>query len=202
MITIKNGLVLVGFNLEAKKTNVIINDEGTIIKLSPHDEAGEIIDATGCIVMPAFINAHTHIGDAIAKDVGDGLSLDELVAPPNGLKHQLLNSATDAQLVDAMHEAAKEMMYNGISTFIDFREGGLHGIKLLKEAIYDLPINACILGRSDKFYDPEVSADEIAMETRELLRNCDGIGLSGIADMDYERILQIEIGRASCRERV
>ncbi|MCI5867311.1 MAG: amidohydrolase family protein [Methanosphaera sp.] len=191
MITIKNGLVLVGFNLEAKKTNVIINDEGTIIKLSPHDEAGEIIDATGCIVMPAFINAHTHIGDAIAKDVGDGLSLDELVAPPNGLKHQLLNSATDAQLVDAMHEAAKEMMYNGISTFIDFREGGLHGIKLLKEAIYDLPINACILGRSDKFYDPEVSADEIAMETRELLRNCDGIGLSGIADMDYERILQI-----------
>ena len=31
MITIKNGLVLTGFNLDAVKTNVVINDEGRII---------------------------------------------------------------------------------------------------------------------------------------------------------------------------
>ncbi|WP_308574257.1 amidohydrolase family protein, partial [uncultured Methanosphaera sp.] len=174
MITIKNGLVLTGFNLEPKKTNIVIDDDGTIIKISPHYQEGEIIDATGCIVMPAFINAHTHIGDAIAKDVGDGLPIDELVAPPNGLKHQKLKEATDQQLIDAMHDAAKEMVLNGISTFIDFREGGLKGIELLKKAVYDLPINACILGRSDKYYDPDITMDEVRDITRELLQHCDG----------------------------
>ena len=191
MITIKNGLVLEGFNLNPTKTNVILNDEGRIIKLSPHDEEGEIIDASGCIVLPAFINAHIHIGDSIVKDVGDGLSIQELVAPPDGLKHQRLKEASDEELITAMHESAKEMLYSGISTFIDFREGGLKGIKLLKKAVYDLPINACILGRSDKYYDPDTTVEEARLITRELLQHCDGIGLSGVQDVDSEIMMQI-----------
>lgn len=191
MITIKNGLVLTGFNLDAVKTNVVINDEGHIIKLSSYYEEGEIIDATNCIVCPAFINAHIHIGDSIVKDVGDGLSIKQLVEPPNGLKHQKLNEASDSQIVESMHETAKEMLYSGISTFIDFREGGIKGIELLKKAIYDLPINACILGRSDKYYDSTTTPNEARLITRELLQHCDGIGLSGVEDVDSEIMLQI-----------
>ena len=191
MITIKNGLVLTGFNLDAVKTNVVINDEGRIIKLSSYYEEGEIIDATNCIVCPAFINAHIHIGDSIVKDVGDGLSIKQLVEPPNGLKHQKLNEASDSQIVESMHETAKEMLYSGISTFIDFREGGIKGIELIKKAIYDLPINACILGRSDKYYDSTTTPNEARLITRELLQHCDGIGLSGVEDVDSEIMLQI-----------
>ncbi len=191
MITIKNGLVLTGFNLDAVKTNVVINDEGRIIKLSSYYEEGEIIDATNCIVCPAFINAHIHMGDSIVKDVGDGLSIKQLVEPPNGLKHQKLNEASDSQIVESMHETAKEMLYSGISTFIDFREGGIKGIELLKKAIYDLPINACILGRSDKYYDSTTTPNEARLITRELLQHCDGIGLSGVEDVDSEIMLQI-----------
>ncbi|MBR3213828.1 MAG: amidohydrolase family protein [Methanosphaera sp.] len=191
MITIKNGLVLCGFNLQAVKTNVIINDEGRIIKLSPHDESGEIIDATNCIVMPAFLNAHTHIADSILKDVGDGLTISQLVEPPNGLKHKMLNEATDEQLVESMHEEAKEMLYSGISTFIDFREGGIEGVKLLKKAVYDLPINACILGRCNEYYDPKTTVEEARLLTRELLQYCDGVGLSGVQDVDSEIMMQI-----------
>lgn len=191
MITIKNGLVLTGFNLDAVKTNVVINDEGRIIKLSSYYEEGEIIDATNCIVCPAFINAHIHIGDSIVKDVGDGLSIKQLVEPPHGLKHQKLNEVSDSQIVESMHETAKEMLYSGISTFIDFREGGIKGIELLKKAIYDLPINACILGRSDKYYDSTTTPNEARLITRELLQHCDGIGLSGVEDVDSEIMLQI-----------
>ena len=191
MITIKNGLVLTGFNLDAVKTNVVINDEGRIIKLSSYYEEGELIDAPNCIVCPAFINAHIHIGDSIVKDVGDGLSIKQLVEPPNGLKHQKLNEASDSQIVESMHETAKEMLYSGISTFIDFREGGIKGIELLKKAIYDLPINACILGRSDKYYDSTTTPNEARLITRELLQHCDGIGLSGVEDVDSEIMLQI-----------
>ncbi len=184
MMTIKNGLVLIGPNLQPTKTNVIINDEGTITKLSPNYEEGEIIDATNCIVTPAFINAHIHIGDSIIKDVGDGLSIQELVEPPNGLKHQRLKNANRQDLIDAMHETAKEMLYSGTSTFIDFREGGLEGIKMLKEAVFDLPINACILGRSEKYYEKDINPTEIQEITRELLQHCDGIGLSGVKDIN------------------
>ncbi|MCD7782167.1 MAG: amidohydrolase family protein [Methanosphaera sp.] len=190
-MTIKNGLVLTGINLEPVETNVVINDEGRITKISPNASEGQIIDATGCIVTPAFLNAHTHIGDAIAKDVGDGLSMEELVAPPDGLKHKILKSASRQELVDAMHEVAKDMMYSGVSTFIDFREGGIEGVKLLKEATFDLPINVCILGRSDVYYDPDAPIIKVREETRELLQYCDGIGLSGIQDVDSEVALQI-----------
>lgn len=191
MITIKDGLVLTGINLEAKKTNIVIDDEGMISKISPHAVEGEIIDAKNCIVMPAFINAHTHIADAICKDIGDGMSIQELVEPPNGLKHQKLAKATDEEIINAMHEEAKEMLYNGISTFIDFREGGIHGIELLKKAVYDLPINACILGRSDIFYNPDATVEEIRMTTREILQYADGIGLSGVSDIDDEVMHEI-----------
>lgn len=191
MITIKNGLVLTGHTLKAIKTNVIINDEGRIIKLSPNYEEGEIIDATNCIVLPAFINAHIHIGDSISKDVGDGLTIQELVEPPYGLKHQILSKASDQDLINAMHETAKEMLYSGTSTFIDFREGGIKGINLLKQAIYDLPINACILGRSDKYYDSTTTPEEARLITRELLQHCEGIGLSGVQDVDPEIMQQI-----------
>jgi cytosine/adenosine deaminase-related metal-dependent hydrolase len=41
------------------------------------------------IVRPAFVDAHTHIGDSVAKEAGAGLSLDDLVAPPDGPMHRL-----------------------------------------------------------------------------------------------------------------
>ena len=44
------------------------------------DEGEDGVDSRD-VVMPAFANAHTHIGDSIAKEAGAGLSLDELVAP-------------------------------------------------------------------------------------------------------------------------
>ena len=141
--------------------------------------------------MPAFLNAHIHIGDSILKDVGDGLTISELVEPPNGLKHQRLRQADDDELVDAMHEEAKEMLYSGISTFIDFREGGIEGVKLLKKAVYDLPLNACILGRCEEYYDSNTTVEQARLLTRELLQYCDGVGLSGVQDVDTEIMMQI-----------
>ncbi|MDO5851903.1 MAG: amidohydrolase family protein [Methanobacteriaceae archaeon] len=186
MMTIKNGLVLYGVNLEPMETNVIIDDEGEIVKLSSNDVQGEVVDASGCIVCPAFINAHTHIGDSFIKDLGDGLSIEELVKPPHGLKHECLAKVSREELISSMHESAKDMLYNGISTFIDFREGGVNGVNMLKEAVYDLPINVCILGRDDRFYDEDIGIDEVRSITSELLRCCDGVGLSGLSDIRFE----------------
>src|SRR2546426_432416 len=41
------------------------------------------------VVIPAFTNAHTHVADAIVREELTG-SLEDIVAPPHGLKHPAL----------------------------------------------------------------------------------------------------------------
>ena len=44
------------------------------------------------LIVPTFVNAHTHIGDSFIKEKGIDLpkNIEELVAPPDGFKHRLL----------------------------------------------------------------------------------------------------------------
>lgn len=123
------------------------------------------------IVIPAFVNAHTHIADTIAKDAGEGLTLEELVAPPDGLKHRLLRNATAAELVAAMEETLSYMAHSGTAAHIDFREGGLAGVKQLQRASGTVPVESVVLGR----------------ESIEAMEHGDGFGASGANDGDFER---------------
>ncbi|WP_336343931.1 amidohydrolase family protein [Halalkalicoccus ordinarius] len=130
------------------------------------------------IVLPAFVNAHTHVGDSIAKEAGRGLSLEELVAPPDGLKHRLLRRADREESVAAIRRTLRFMRSGGTTAFMDFREGGEEGVSALYEAAADLPIDAFALGR-----------DELAA-----LEAGDGYGASGAADAEFSR------ERAAARE--
>lgn len=185
MITIANGTVLYGRDLVAKATNILI-DDGKIIEISDDVMEGEIIDATDCIVCPSFLNAHTHIGDSIVKDIGDGHSIDEIIKPPNGLKHIALNESSDKDLIESMKKTMWNMLETGTTHFIDYREGGVEGVKLLKKAAEDVPINPIILGRDDSFQveDPDLSKVKIAI--KKLLKVCDGIAPSGFGEINNE----------------
>ena len=184
MKTIANGLILKGIDLSPVKENIVIDDENNIIEISKDAEEGEIIDASDKIVCPRFINAHTHIGDSIIKDEGDGLSLDEVVKPPHGIKHLALESASDDELIEAMRGSMWDMYNLGISHFIDYREGGLEGVKLLKEASEDIPITPIILGRDSSFYGEDPNYHQVKVAVRKLLKHGDGIGLSGFGEID------------------
>ena len=184
MKTIANGLILKGIDLSPVKENIVIDDENNIIEISKDAKEGEIIDASNKIVCPRFINAHTHIGDSIIKDEGDGLSLDEVVKPPHGIKHLALESASDDELIEAMRESMWDMHNLGISHFIDYREGGLEGVKLLKEASKNIPITPIILGRDSSFYGEDPNYHQVKVAIRKLLKHADGIGLSGFGEID------------------
>jgi len=184
MKTIANGLVLKGIELSPVKENIVLDDENNIIEISKDIKAGEIIDASGKIVCPRFINAHTHIGDSIIKDEGDGLSLSEIVKPPNGIKHLALESASDDDLIEGMKESMWDMYRYGTSHFIDYREGGLEGVKLLKEASKDIPIKPIILARDSSFYGEDANYHQVKVAIRKLLKHADGIGLSGFGEID------------------
>ncbi|WP_440006123.1 amidohydrolase family protein [Halomicrococcus sp. SG-WS-1] len=123
------------------------------------------------VVLPAFVNAHTHVGDSIAKEAGEGLSLEELVAPPDGLKHRLLRSTPREEKIAAMRRSAQFMQSTGTASFLEFREGGVEGVYALREAVDGLDVDPVILGR----------------ETVDAMEAAEGFGASGANDGDFSR---------------
>lgn len=182
MFTIANGIILKGMDLVPARENIVVGD-GKIIEIGKDVLEGEIVDVDGAIVCPSFINGHMHIGDSIIKDEGYGYSLSEMVKPPNGIKHVALSNASDDDLVEAMKSSMWDMVNSGTTHFIDYREGGLKGVKLLKKAAEGIPIKSIILGRDDSFYgdDPDLSKVKIAV--RKLLKIADGIAPSGFGEI-------------------
>ncbi len=131
-----------------------------------------------------IFNCHTHIGDAFIELPQKKFSVYELVAPPDGLKHKMLEKASKTEILNGMKRAVRIMEGCGTDIFIDFREGGIEGIELLKEAIRDSKIKAIILARPKNMkYDEE--------EMEKLLDMSHGIGISSIADWNFEELEMI-----------
>ncbi len=126
------------------------------------------------LILPGLWNAHTHLGDAVVTQELKG-TLEELVAPPHGLKHRVLAKAKDEEVVAAMRRTMATMLRTGTTGFSDFREGGLKGLKLLYAAEAALPLQGVALGRPGGLaYD--------AQEVRAILRASDGIAVSAYID--------------------
>jgi cytosine/adenosine deaminase-related metal-dependent hydrolase len=156
------GTILRGREFDPIEGRVVVED-GTITAIEEADVRGDDI------ILPAFVNAHTHIGDSIAKEAGEGLSLEELVAPPDGLKHRLLRQASRDELVEGMQRSLAFMQSTGTATCIEFREGGVNGVEAIDEAAKSLAIDPVVLGR----------------ESIEAMETCDGFGASGAEDGDF-----------------
>lgn len=162
--------------------------DGYIIKKSgetPSVHIGKPISTPTlkALIIPTFINAHTHIGDTFIrkKQISLPRNINELVAPPNGLKHQLLKKTDQKTIINGMIQGLQELQKKGVSTFVDFRENGLVGISLLKKALSNVPMNSLILGRADRQL---FSKDEI----NGILEKCDGLGISSIEDLPQDQI--------------
>lgn len=185
MLTIKDGIVLKGQDLTPVRENIVI-DDGKIIEMAKDVCEGKIIDATDSIVCPTFLNGHTHIGDSIIKDEGYGLSLGKMVKPPNGVKHKALANAEDGEIIDAMKKSMWDMFESGTTHFIDYREGGIKGVELLRKASKNLPVTPVILGRDDSFYGQNPDLRKVKIAIRKLLKLADGIALSGFGEISDE----------------
>jgi cytosine/adenosine deaminase-related metal-dependent hydrolase len=158
------GTVLAGADFEPIRGRVVYED-GEITAVEEAAVEGDRI------VLPAFVNAHTHIGDSIAKEAGEGLTLEELVAPPDGLKHRLLRNATQGELVAAMTRSLSYMARAGTAAHVEFREGGVDGVDAIERAGADSMVESVVLGR----------------ETVDAMERGDGFGASGANDADFDR---------------
>ena len=125
------------------------------------------------IIVPMMVNAHTHAADG-GVAVRSGMSIESLVAPPNGLKHRYLRDTPGDILEGSMAEYRRSSESNGIANFIDFREDGAEGCRLLRKAAPD----SIVLGRP-------VSVEYDETEIDSILDIADVIGISSISDMDH-----------------
>lgn len=143
------------------------------------------LDCEGMLLIPGLINCHTHIGDSVAKDITLNSSVDNKIHPVFGVKSKVLKNTDKNHISAFMKNSCQSMIRKGITTFVDFREGGIDGVTLLKNSIKKLPIRSIILGRIEHYQSPnEIKQNRPfpnQKETKlaELLQNCDGLGISG-----------------------
>jgi cytosine/adenosine deaminase-related metal-dependent hydrolase len=155
------------------------------------------VDGGGLLAMPGLIDAHTHIGDSVAKDLGVGKTLKELVHPLHGIKAQLLANEKPELIRDAMSQASSDMLSSGITTFADFREGGLQGVQLARQALSDCKQRVLLLCRPDfSFSETDVTEhaalpQAVVNETKNALSLSSGIGLSGANEYTQMALQQI-----------
>ncbi|GAB6880613.1 amidohydrolase family protein [Halorubrum gandharaense] len=175
------GTVLLGPEFDPVEGRVVVADDEIVAIEECETDSDDII-------LPAFVNAHTHIGDSIAKEAGTGLSLDELVAPPDGLKHRLLRSASHEEKVAAMARTLRYMESTGTSAFLEFREGGVAGVEALRDALSGTGIGGTE-GTDDgeSFGERDIDAVVFGREELDVLDVADGYGASGARDADFDR---------------
>ena len=102
---IKNISVLHGPELEFI-SNTDIQIQNKIFKkiqrkIKPNTKE-ESFDCEGLLLIPGFINAHTHIGDSIGKDITIDSSVDKRIHPVFGIKSKILKKTPNEILSNFM----------------------------------------------------------------------------------------------------
>ncbi len=181
MIKIYADYAIIGTNLEVKeKVAINISDNGYVIRVNEHSPKNHY-DYTfeDSVVVPGFVNLHTHIGDSFAKEAAYGYDVARAVGSGNSLKWRLYEEISEDRIIEGMKRSLLEMLSSGTTTFVDFREGGVNGVNLLKKALKNVKVKAIILGRG-------TNGD---WET--VLKVSDGFGLSSLNNFDDETIKKL-----------
>ncbi|MEM1873485.1 MAG: amidohydrolase family protein [Acidilobaceae archaeon] len=176
-LAIRVGLVLVGEELEASRDKCVFVENGVVSSISSYESCPE--DSTGgrgFALVPQPGNAHVHSADHAFPEYGLELKLEELVAPPRGLKHRLLESTPEGRLVEAIAELYSLSWRTGLGLVIDFREGGGEGCRLAQLAKKKLRgLEVLVLGRPGPGW-PEF---------------CEGLGLASPLGFSLEKLREL-----------
>jgi len=97
------------------KGDVLIED-GRIAAVGKIDEGGdEVIDCTGCAVIPGLINTHNHVANTLMRGLADDLPLEKMLEKTFAIDaHMTRRDVQSGALLGCV-----EMLKNGITSFVD-----------------------------------------------------------------------------------
>ncbi len=131
------------------------------------------------IVVPAPVNAHTHLGDAVSTREPPLGPVERLVGVHDSYKLRLLRETPAPRKRLAIRSALLRMVRQGVAVVVDFREEGEEGVELLRAAARDVGLRVIALGR------PLVRPLEPG-ELERLLDVADGVGISSAREESLE----------------
>lgn len=173
-----SGTIIYGEEFEPRSGYLVIG-QGRIKEIGEE----KVQTTINGIILPSFVNVHTHVGDSIAKEP-DKMPIEQLVGP-GGFKHTILAETPYEMLVSAMRDTIEDLCATGTQLFVDFREGGITGVNALRDALRGADTNerlqARILGRPGSETVDEGELDK-------LFEVVDGIGVSSVADYPREAV--------------
>ena len=94
---------------------VAIDDDGRIAAVGPASELGDGERFDGCVIVPGFVNCHTHLEYAVYAGFGDGLPF----VPWIGLHIQRKNALTLDDMRAIAEVGARECLRSGVTTVGD-----------------------------------------------------------------------------------
>ena len=116
-ILIRNGYVIYGENLEVVRADVLVDGNRIVeVKKGINEAADTVIDATGKVVSPGFINLHTHSPMGLLRGLADDLPLMDWLQ--NHIWPREAKLTRDYTKVGA-YLGALEMIKTGTTTFLD-----------------------------------------------------------------------------------
>ncbi len=153
----------------------LITPEGEVLRGEIVVEGGLIkFEECECkpefVFSPTFFNAHTHLGDSIAKEP-PFMDLVDLVGP-GGYKHRVLEKAGE-EVVDGIRNSLAIAFESGTTALLDFREGGSRGLEFLLKA------------DERKLCLPLTRPSDLE-EAEDVIEKSAGFGMSSARDHDYE----------------
>ena len=168
-ILIKNALILNPNNFEEKRQSVLIKDDliSEIADEIDESNADKIIDASGKILLPGFVNTHTHLSMTLFRGLADDLSLDSWLN--NHIWPMEANLNGDYCYIGALLGAV-ELIKSGTTTFSDM----YFYMEDVARAVDEAGIRAVLSYGMIDFGDAEKREAEIK-ENLQLFENCNGM---------------------------
>lgn len=145
---LRDGVVLAGPDLIPHHCSHFVVDQDTITRMELGDPV-QSLERGSWVILPAFTNSHTHMGDSCLPDGATGMTLEEGFFRPHGYKYRELAKQSRPQHLEHITAHLTYMAATGTIRHIDFREQGVYGCHLLREAAAQTGIHSVILSQFD-----------------------------------------------------
>ena len=145
---------------------------GRIAGVGPMDQcpvgADSVIDAKECLVLPGFVNSHTHLVQSLIRGLGDEM-------PPGGWLGQIVFPLSRFLTRERAYHGARlsilELIRSGVTTTADCHFTNVHGDALdgVLQALRESRMRAVVArGSMDSTAVPEYAREDTAVALREV----------------------------------